>query len=224
MHDAFDGEIAAHELGRRRGIASAQGVANPARRDTGPIDKNRRDRFGHNPVFGAKHSQEVNVSAASHSKGEIIAGDHAGRADALAQQLRYEVFRAGRTQFRAEFEHEHRICARVGEQCLPLIERRQAKRRYVGFEETYWVRVEGCYDDRPSFVETTLDRAPDHRLVTEVETVEIAEGDDVPLKSSGMPPASVRRCIAARLNASEGFCEAADIRGRRGRSRTGRKC
>ena len=39
--------------------------------------------------------------------------------------------------------------------------------------------------DRPPLVEGARDRAPDHRLVAEVESVEIAECDDAPLKVVG---------------------------------------
>jgi hypothetical protein len=38
--------------------------------------------------------------------------------------------------------------------------------------------IEGADDRRPAFVRGAGDGAPDHGLVAEVETVEIAKGDD----------------------------------------------
>ena len=57
--------------------------------------------------------------------------------------------------------------------------------RDVGLEEADRVRIERGDDHRPPLVESALDRAPDHRLVAEVESVEIAEGDDAPLEVRG---------------------------------------
>ena len=47
------------------------------------------------------------------------------------------------------------------------------------------MRIEGGDDHRPPLVESALDRAADHRLVAEVEAVEIAERDDAPLQGFG---------------------------------------
>ena len=44
------------------------------------------------------------------------------------------------------------------------------------------MRVEGGDGDRAPLVEAALDRSPHHRLVAEMESVEIAECDDAPLK------------------------------------------
>ena len=82
-------------------------------------------------------------------------------------------------------EHQHRVGAGMGEQPLALVERGQAERRHVGLEEFDRVRVEGGDDHRPPLVETARDRPPDHRLVAEVEAVEIAERDDAPLEAFG---------------------------------------
>ena len=68
----------------------------------------------------------------------------------------------------------------MGEQGLALVERGQAEGRHVGLEEAHRVGVEGGDDHRAALVEAALDRAADHRLVAEVEAVEIAERDDAP--------------------------------------------
>ena len=59
--------------------------------------------------------------------------------------------------------------------CLPLVEAGQAERRRVGPEMADRVRVEGGDDHRPPLVRAALHRAPDDRLVAEMEAVEIAE-------------------------------------------------
>ena len=73
----------------------------------------------------------------------------------------------------------------MGEQRLALVEGRQAERRHVGLEEADRVRIEGGDDHRPPLVEAARDRPPDHRLVAEMEAVEIAERDDAPLEAVG---------------------------------------
>jgi len=45
--------------------------------------------------------------------------------------------------------------------------------------------IEGGDDHGSPLVEAALDRPPDNRLVTEVKSVEIAEGDDAPAKRVG---------------------------------------
>ena len=47
------------------------------------------------------------------------------------------------------------------------------------------MRVEGGDDHRPPLVRAALHRPPDHRLVAEVEAVEIAERDDRAAKRVG---------------------------------------
>ena len=66
----------------------------------------------------------------------------------------------------------------MGEHPLALVERGQPERRRVGPEVAHRMRVEGRDDHRPPLVRAALHRAPDHRLVAEVEAVEIAQRDD----------------------------------------------
>ena len=85
----------------------------------------------------------------------------------------------------------------MGEQLLALVEGGQPERRQVGLEQAHRVGVEGGDDDRPALVKAALDGAPDHRLVAEVEAVEIAERDDAArrvLRECRRP--RVRRCMA----------------------------
>ena len=67
---------------------------------------------------------------------------------------------------------------RRGRTVLALVEAGQAERRHVGLEEAHRVRVEGGDDHRAPLVVAAGDGAADHRLVAEVEAVEIAERDD----------------------------------------------
>ena len=94
------------------------------------------------------------------------------------QHLGHELLGVHRGELGVEFEHQHRVGAGVREQVLALVERGQAERRDIGLEELDRVGVEGRDDRRPPFVESALDRPPDHRLVAEMEAIEIAEGED----------------------------------------------
>ncbi len=137
------------------------------------------------PCAAPSASKQLDIAAAQLAEGEIVAGDDAGSADALAEQLDDELLGAGRAQFFAELEHQHRVRPGMGEQRLALVERGQPERRQVGLEIAHGVGVEGGDDHRPPLVEAALDRAPDHRLVAEMESVEIAERDDAPPEAVG---------------------------------------
>ena len=102
-----------------------------------------------------------------------------------ASSLDDEILGAGRGELGAELEHQHRVRAGVGEQLLALVEGGQAERRNLGLEEAHRVRVEGGDDHRPPLVKCARDGAADHRLVAEMESVEIAECDDAPLETVG---------------------------------------
>jgi hypothetical protein len=75
----------------------------------------------------------------------------------------------------------------MAKESLTLVERGEAKRRQVGLEEADRMRVEGGDNYRPPLVEGAGDGAPHDRLVAEMESVEIAERDDAPLKVVGDP-------------------------------------
>ena len=98
----------------------------------------------------------------------------------------------------------------MGEQSLALVERRQPEWRHLGLEELDRVRIEGGDDHRPALVKCARDRAADHRLVAEMESVEIAEGDDAPLEligdaaGEGEPLHSCRSI--GQFSGSEGDC------------------
>ncbi len=75
-------------------------------------------------------------------------------------------------------EHQHRVGPGLREQSLALVERGQPEGRGVGLEVAHGMRVEGGDDYRPPLVRAALHRPPDHRLVAEMEAIEIAQRDD----------------------------------------------
>ena len=75
-------------------------------------------------------------------------------------------------------EHQHRIGPGGGEQFLALIERGQPERRGIGYEMAHRMRIEGGDDGRTAFRARPGHRLADHRLMAQVEPVEIAQRDD----------------------------------------------
>jgi len=73
----------------------------------------------------------------------------------------------------------------MGEEVFALVERSKPKRRDVRAEVTDRMRLERRDDYRAALMEGALDGAVHHRLVAEMETVEIAECDDAPLQIVG---------------------------------------
>ena len=119
-------------------------------------------------------------------------------------------------------EHQHRGGAGGEIKFLPLFERGQAEGFGIGLEMAHRMRVEGGDDRGAAFFARPANRLARHRLVAEVETVEIAQRDDRaaqafgqlfpmvekphPALSSGTSPARMTRSalppIAARISSS----------------------
>ncbi len=119
-------------------------------------------------------------------------GAAAAGADDLDQLALGELSCAQCGHRRIEVEHEHRIGARFGEQARALVEGGQAEMAGVRLEEALGVRIEGGDDRRTALGASTVDRAADHGLVPEVESVEIAERDDPAAKRGGKRRAVVQ--------------------------------
>ena len=134
------------------------------------------------PMLRAELLQQRGIAGAALAEAEVIAGDHPRSADAIGDDVRDELPGIHRRQLAVELEHQHGVRSGVREQLLALVEAGQPEWWDVGLEEMDRVRVEGGDDHRPPLVEAALDRPVHHRLVAEVESVEIAEGDDAPLE------------------------------------------
>ena len=137
------------------------------------------------PCVAPSSRSTCGIAAALVAEGEILAGDHARRADLLGQQLGDEILGGGRGELRVELEHQHRVGPGVGEQSLALVEGGQAKGRRVGLEMAHRVRIEGRDHHRAALVKAARDRPPDHRLVAQMKAVEIAERDDAAAECFG---------------------------------------
>src|SRR5439155_26592760 len=114
-------------------------------------------------------------------------------------------------------EHQHRVRAGMGEQRLALVERGQPERRQVRLEEADRMRLERRDDHRPPLVKAACDRPTDHRLVAEMEAVEIAECDDAPPEALGDTAVEGEALHWAALSVSAGVSATAGIRAPRAR-------
>ena len=215
LDHALDRIIAAQHVGRGAGVARDQRLADSARGDPLAVELDLRDRFGADAVRRRRRlaaAPRLPVRPLPKLKSSPVITPAAPICS--AKHLGDELLRVHRSELGAELEHQHRVGAGMGEQGLALVERGQAEGRHVRLEEAHRVRVEGGDDHRPPLVEGARDRPADHRLVAEVESVEIAERDDAPLEMLGTPPARVSRCIGAAYGKSGWSCAAAGIRGR----------
>ena len=93
-----------------------------------------------------------------------------------------EFARRKRREFGVEWEDQHRIDARRGEQFLALAHLRQPEPVRIGAEKALGVRIEGADDRRASLGMRARHRPADHGLVPQMHSVEIAERDDGPPK------------------------------------------
>ena len=78
------------------------------------------------------------------------------------------------------------------EQSFALVERGETEGRGVGAEQAHRMRIEGRDDRRSSGGARGGDGALDHRLVSEVESIEIAQRDDTTGKVRGQRRAAVK--------------------------------
>ncbi len=82
----------------------------------------------------------------------------------------------------------HGIGAGCGEHPLALAKAGEAKRRGVGLEVAHRMRIEGRDDHGLALMRAARHRASHHRLMAEVETVEIAKRDDRAAQGVGNRP------------------------------------
>ncbi len=101
----------------------------------------------------------------------------------------------------------------MGEQALALVERRQPKGRNVRLEVPHRMRIEGRDDHRLPHMEAHGDRPAHHRLVAEVEAVEVAERDDRAAKLIGNGLVVVQPLHRA-LAVSAHRCDRKSVRGK----------
>lgn len=185
LDDPFHREIAAEEPRRSRKIAGLERLADPPRGDPRRPKEHRRHRLGDDAVLLAKSPKHEDVALSAAAESEIIPGDDTGGADLAGKDLADKILARSDCEGLVELEDEHRIRTGVGEQDFPLVEARKPEGRDVRLEEAHRVRIEGGDDHRTALVESALDCPPDHCLVAKVETVEVAEGDNTPLKTLG---------------------------------------
>ena len=112
------------------------------------------------------------------AEAEVVASHDAHGPEPLYEHVGDELLRIHRRQFGPEAKDEHRVGTGMGEQPLTLVEGRETEGRHLWLEMAHWVRVESGDDHRPPKVEAERNRPADHRLVAEMEAVEIAERDD----------------------------------------------
>ena len=184
LDHALDRIVAAQHVRRRAGVARDQRLADAARGDALAVEQ-RPARTASAPMPCSAPSLRSSATSPLRPLPKLKSSPVTTPAAPIcsAEHLGDELLGVHRGELGAELEHQHRVGAGVGEQRLALVERGQAERRHVGLEEADRVRVEGRDDHRPPLVEGARDRAADHRLVAEVESVEIAERDDAPLEA-----------------------------------------
>ncbi len=203
-HAALDRERAGQQMRRGAGVAGLERLTDPAGGHRDPIQRHGPDRLGRDAMFRTKRAQHRRIAAAPFPEGEVLARHHPRRTDPLGQQFGHEILRRRCGQRGVELEHQHGVRPCRGEQTLPLVEAGQAERKRVGAEMTYRMRIERCRDHRPSLVRTALHRASDHRLMTEVKSVEIAERDDRAAQGIGDRPVEGQALhVAGWLNVNQ---------------------
>ena len=100
------------------------------------------------------------------------------RAQPVEENLRDEVLSAGSRQLAVEMEHQHRGRPGGEIEFLPLLQSRQAEGRHIGPEKAHGMGIESGDDGGAPLAARPVDRFLRHRLMAEMEAVEIAKRDD----------------------------------------------
>ena len=111
-------------------------------------------------------------------EGEVVADDHGAGVEGVDDDAPEVLLRGPAGELTVEVDDEHRVdaVARGGDR--PLFQRRQGRRDGVGPEEDGGVRVEGDHHRGHTEIARPLHRRGDELLVTPVNAVEDADGDD----------------------------------------------
>jgi hypothetical protein len=94
------------------------------------------------------------------------------------QPFAHEALGTHRRQHTVERQRQRRVGAERLEQVHALRNGGEQERRGVGPEQPRGMRIEGRDQRRPALGARPLDRPADHRLMADMETVEIAERHD----------------------------------------------
>ncbi len=153
-------------------------IADAAGGDREPALHHRADRAGFDAVLSRRASTSVSrlpPRPLPNVKSSPVTTPAAPIRSASSSATKSSAVVAG--QLAVEMEHQHRVGPGGGEQLLALVERGQAEGRDMRREMAHRVRVEGRDDRRAALGLRPLDRLAHHRLVAEMEPVEIAERD-----------------------------------------------
>jgi hypothetical protein len=171
-------ERAGHQPRRGLALAGLERVANAARRDRGGALGDRPDGAGFDAVLRSFLGQDRDVAAAALAEGEVLARDHPARADVPREQLADERFGRGGGELGVEMEHQHRVgpaAANSSSRWSSVVSRNHgtwgAKWR-TGCGSKVATIAGRLSPARP------LDRLAHHRLVAEMEPVEVAQRQD----------------------------------------------
>ncbi len=135
----------------------------------------------HRPVTG----QQIDIALRALAEGEILARDNAMRSEAVDQNVADEIAGIRSCQFGIEMEHQHRRCPGCDVEFLSLLQRGEAKGRRVWLEKSHRMGIECGDDGGTAFVSRPANGLACDLLMSEMETVEIAERDDRPAQRFG---------------------------------------
>ena len=151
-----------------------------------PSEQHRRDRLGGDADLAPSSLQDSTLPRAARPKVKSSPVTTPAAPIWPAEEFGDEILGAGRGERRRRSANTSIASAPAwankASRWSRLVSRNGGS---VGLEEAHRVRVEGGDDDRPPLVVAARDRAPDDRLVAEVEAVEIAERDDAAAKRVG---------------------------------------
>src|SRR5581483_11518441 len=148
---------------KRRGID--RGIGGLDRLDDGEAE----------PVRGTGLAQHLGRAAAAVAEGAVVPDHEVADADAVDEQVVDKRFGAFVGELAVKFLHIERVDAEGGDLALLDPERGQAERLAARHEDRPRVRLEGQDRGRDAGVPRQVLRVADHRLMTLVEPVEIAQ-------------------------------------------------
>src|SRR5712671_1582645 len=178
---ALDLPEAAEQRRRLTGVSGCKELADARRGVDGALGRRDRTDYGDAEMqIRAARLEQRRRAAPLVAEDEIVADDGVAHAEIADEHGLDEILCALRGEGEVEMQREQQIDAERLEVPRLGAERRQAKGRVVRPENTAGMRLEG--EDRVGHGGSTGDSAglADHRLMAEMDAVEIADGDNRP--------------------------------------------
>ena len=157
-------------------VARGQRLAHRGARDPHAICHHAPHRVHFESTTAGSLLQHRKITGASGAKAKIVADQYPARRESAMQDALDKILRRGFREFEIEPADVHALDAELRQQFELLAQGSQPGGCFVGGEEFAWMRLERHHARRNAKPARRVGETREHRLVADMHTVEIADG------------------------------------------------